>query len=85
MNGYMKIRVMSGGRYADCWQQIKDGQVVAHVDDDGAVVGLPDPHEAHCLTGQLMDKPNGNPVKPDVPPLIAEAEVAPLALAKAKG
>lgn len=58
MNGYLKIRVMEGGRYADCWQQIADGVVVGHVADDGSAVTLPEVCEAHVLTGQMHFAPN---------------------------
>lgn len=57
MNGYMQIRVMAGGAYFDCWQQIEGSAVVAHVDDAGAVVTLPEVHEAYVLTKQMHYAP----------------------------
>ncbi len=45
MNGFIKIRVMAGGKYADCWQQVVDGVVVGHVDDAGVALQLPEPCE----------------------------------------
>ena len=53
MNGYMLVRVMSAGVYFDCWQKIENGTVVAHVQEDGAPIELPEIREEFCLIKKL--------------------------------
>lgn len=80
INGYIKIRVMKDGRYADCWQKVVEGTVVDHVDDDGKPLALPAAHEAISLTGQVHFAPNvlHDPAKKDEPerqPIFATPDV----------
>lgn len=79
INGFIQIRVMANGRYADCWQEIKNGEVVGYCDDNCRPVALPEPHEAHCLTGQLYfapgilsPPPDPDASKPMAQPLFAD-------------
>lgn len=49
---YLKIRVMADGRYADCWQFVRDGVVVDYVNDDNVPIALPKLHDTIILSSE---------------------------------
>lgn len=61
MNGYHKIRIMNHKSltWFDCWQEVRDNQVVGYVMDDCVTYPpIEEEHDAYILEKKLVDFPN---------------------------